>query len=152
MASNSTNNDRPRLIPRLAYQDADAAIGFLSDAFGLSETARFAPAGQIIHAELAMNGETIIAVSSISHGVQSPKTLGGNTTHLFCYVDDVDSHCEQARNAGAQVLDEPTDQPWGERSYDVLDIEGYLWTFRKHVEHVSLDELATKLGYNCEQS
>jgi uncharacterized glyoxalase superfamily protein PhnB len=44
-------------------------------------------------------------------------------------VDDVDAHCARARAAGAIVLNEPEDQPYGTRTYRVLDPEGHRWIF-----------------------
>ena len=131
-------------MPRLAYEDPEAAIQFLCDAFGFTETGRFAPAGSIVHAEIGLNGETVFAVGAVSEHVQSPNTLGGNTCQLFCYVDDVDAHCKRARSCGARIIAEPRDQFWGDRSYDALDIEGHRWTFRRVVRNVPLDELLEK--------
>ena len=36
---------------------------------------------------------------------------------------------EQAEQRGASVLSTPKDQPWGVRSYAVLDPEGHQWEF-----------------------
>ncbi|MGH8987300.1 MAG: VOC family protein [Acidimicrobiales bacterium] len=45
-------------------------------------------------------------------------------------VDDVDAHFERTEGQGASVLTAPTDQPWGVRSYAVLDPgEGHQWEF-----------------------
>jgi uncharacterized glyoxalase superfamily protein PhnB len=44
-------------------------------------------------------------------------------------VDDVDAHFERAKHQGAAVLAAPKDQPWGVRSYAVLDPEGHQWEF-----------------------
>ncbi len=38
-----------RLMPRLAYMDAPAAIEFLCRAFGFEETGRFAPGGKVVY-------------------------------------------------------------------------------------------------------
>ena len=43
-------------------------------------------------------------------------------------VDDVDHHYEQARAAGATILREPEDLPFG-RLYSVADLEGHRWMF-----------------------
>jgi uncharacterized glyoxalase superfamily protein PhnB len=131
-------------MPRLAYQDPEAGLRFLCDAFGFTETARFAHAGSIVHAEIALNGETVFAVGPVSEHVHSPQTLGGNTVQLFCYVDDVDAHCEQSRSHGASITAEPSDQFWGDRSYDALDCAGYRWTFRRIVKEVPLDDLLAR--------
>jgi uncharacterized glyoxalase superfamily protein PhnB len=48
---------------------------------------------------------------------------------LYVYVDDVDAHCELARVAGAVIVEEPADQPYGERRYRARDPEGHSWYF-----------------------
>ena len=63
-----------------------------------------------------------------------------------CDVDDVDAHCQAARQRGAVVVSEPADQPWGDRTWTGRDEEGFLWTFRKKVQDVSLDELHARLS------
>lgn len=136
-----------RLIPRLAYEDPSAAIAFLCRAFGFEETSRFAPGGKVIYSEIAQGSEVIFAVGSAHDGVQSPQALGGLSIELFCYVDDVDAHYLRATSAGATILSPPEDKFWGDRSYAVLDCEGYRWTFRKVVKDVSLpDSKPTRAG------
>jgi lactoylglutathione lyase len=43
---------------------------------------------------------------------------------MFVYVDDLEGTVETLRSRGAPVLQEPTDQPWGERTAYVTDPEG----------------------------
>jgi lactoylglutathione lyase len=45
---------------------------------------------------------------------------------LFVYVEDVDVMTASLRDAGAGVLREPADMPWGERVGFVADPEGDL--------------------------
>lgn len=51
-------------------------------------------------------------------------------------VTDVDAHCAHARASGAQILDEPTTYPYGERQYSAADLGGHVWTFSESVEDV----------------
>jgi uncharacterized glyoxalase superfamily protein PhnB len=44
-------------------------------------------------------------------------------------VDDVDKHFQRAREAGATILADPQDQPYGERVYRVEDLDGHRWMF-----------------------
>jgi lactoylglutathione lyase len=44
----------------------------------------------------------------------------------WVYVDDVDASLEALRAAGAEVVGEPVDQPWGERVAQVRDPSGTL--------------------------
>jgi len=63
---------------------------------------------------------------------ESPQTLAGvepgpgPRNELFVYVEDVDATVAALDDAGATVLREPTDMPWGERVGYVADPEGNL--------------------------
>lgn len=60
---------------------------------------------------------------------RNPKHLGRSTQSLYVYVDDVDAHCARARAAGAEILEEPSDQPYGDRRHGARDPEGHRWYF-----------------------
>ena len=45
---------------------------------------------------------------------------------LWVYTEDCDAAVEQLRAAGVKIVEEPTDQPWGERVARVLDPDGNL--------------------------
>ena len=60
---------------------------------------------------------------------RNPKNLGQITSSLYIYVDDVDAHCARAREAGAEIIEEPGDQPYGDRRYGACDPEGHHWYF-----------------------
>lgn len=47
---------------------------------------------------------------------------------VLVYVDDVASHCERAKQAGAHILSEPEGGFPGPR-YRVEDVEGHRWMF-----------------------
>lgn len=116
------------VTPYLLYEDAEAALGFLSRAFGFEETRRNSlPDGQVSHAEMSYRGGEIHLGQPSQPS--SPRSYGGTTVLLYVYVDDVDAHCEQARAAGAEIVDEPADQPYGERRYHCRDLEGHSWYF-----------------------
>ena len=51
-------------------------------------------------------------------------------------VDDADRHHEQAKRSGAQILQQPTDYPYGERQYSALDLAGHHWTFSESIADV----------------
>ena len=129
-----------RLMPRLAYVDAPAAIAFLRDAFGFEETSRFAPRGRLVYSEMALDGETLFAVTSEAEDAANGAVSRATGIDLFCSVDDVDRHYERAKGAGARIVSEPADKFWGDRSYSARDREGYQWTFRKIVKAVALPD------------
>lgn len=71
---------------------------------------------------------------------RNPSHLGGVTCLIYVYVDHVDAHYAIAKAAGAVVEQELADQPYGDRTYAVLDPEGHSWTFAQHVRDVPFGE------------
>ena len=121
------------ITPYLLYEDAATALAFLTSAFGFEETRRsLSPDGQVSHAEMRYRGGEIhLGQPDTPSG---PRRYGGTTVLLYVYVDDVDTHCQHARAAGAEVIDEPADQPYGERRYHCLDPEGHSWYFAQPLD------------------
>jgi uncharacterized glyoxalase superfamily protein PhnB len=120
------------VIPYLLYEDAARALDFLSGAFGFQETFRSEDGDRIAHAEMTL-GEGRIMLGQPGEGFTSPKDRGVGTVLVYAYVDDVDAHCEQARRAGAEIVEEPSDQEYGERVYHARDSEGHDWYFGQPV-------------------
>jgi len=116
------------ITPYLLYEDAGEALSFLSRAFGFEETRRNTSSeGQVSHAEMRFHGSEIHLGQPPRPS--SPRSFGGTTVLLYVYVDNVDEHCAQARAAGAEIVDEPADQDYGERRYHCRDLEGHSWYF-----------------------
>jgi uncharacterized glyoxalase superfamily protein PhnB len=65
---------------------------------------------------------------------------------VYVYVDDVDAHCETAKAAGAEILEPPADQPFGDRIYLARDLEGHEWYFAQHLRDVDVEDLARRMG------
>lgn len=126
----------PRITPYLLYEDVAAALDWLSRAFGFRERLRFAAEdGTVNHAEMEL-ADGVIMMGDPGPEYRSPKRLGQGTQQVHVYVDDVDAHFERARAAGATIVAEPTDQPYGDRRYDAEDLEGHRWSFAQHVRDV----------------
>jgi len=116
------------ITPYLLYEDAAPALDFLSHAFGFEETNRMtSPDGRVGHAEMRFGGGEIHLGQP--EQPRSPRTYGGTSVLLYVYVGDVDEHCARSRAAGAEVVDEPADQEYGERRYHCRDPEGHSWYF-----------------------
>ena len=129
----------PRITPYLLYHDVEVALRFLAEAFGVGERMRLPGAdGRIMHAEMSC-ADGVVMMRNPGAGYRNPKEVGETTQMLYVYVDDVDAHCQQARAAGAPILQEPEDQFYGDRNYRTEDSEGHQWTFAQHVRDVSLD-------------
>lgn len=133
-----------RIVPYLNYSDPNAVIDFLINAFGFEQGLRLdMPDGSVGHCELRHGGETFMLSSEFEEGgLRSPKSLGGVHGSVMVYVDDLDAHYEHAKAAGAEIVQEPADQFYGDRTYRALDPEGVGWDFHQHVRDVSPEEMA----------
>jgi MerR family transcriptional regulator, thiopeptide resistance regulator len=122
-----------RRIGILVYRDLAAVFEHLIRVFGLGpgELDR-TPDGTAVHAEIeAGDGVLWLHAEAPEFGLASPRTAGVATAMVAVMVDDVDAHHERAVAQGADVLEAPTDQPYGYREYTARDIEGGLWSFMK---------------------
>jgi len=127
----------PQCCPVIFYEDLAAAVTFLREAFGLGE--RFvarAKDGSIEHAQLTYRGAVVmLSPAKAPHALRpcaTPRETGKLQGCVYLFVDDVDQHLQQARRAGAEIIMEPTDMPYGDRVYGALDREGQFWAFATH--------------------
>ena len=119
------------LYPGLCYENPANAIEWLCRAFGFRK--RFAAtdeSGTIVHAELTFDTAVImLGPPQPDQGRVSPKHLNGVPVVLSLRVEDPDAHFARAKAAGAVVVRELQDEPYGSRGYMVKDPEGHLWYF-----------------------
>lgn len=140
MAANPPAN-MPRITPYLLYEDVAGALDWLSRTFGLKERMRLAgPDGRPVHAEMEL-AEGVVMMGCPGPDYRSPKRLGGSTSNLYVYVDDVDEHFRHAKRSGAKILEEPADQFYGDRRYGAEDPEGHIWFFATHVRDVAPQDM-----------
>ncbi len=52
----------------------------------------------------------------------------------YVYVEDADALCERFRQAGAQIVRELEDMPYGLRDFDVRDPDGHLIAFGQDLD------------------
>ncbi len=142
-----------RIVPYLNYADPKAAIAFLCRAFGFEQGLIFeAPDGSVGHCELLLGGETLMLAGEFAEGgLSSPRSLGGVHASVLVYVDDVDAHYEHAKSAGAQIVQEPAEQFYGDRTYRALDPEGVGWDFHQPTREVTPAEMAAAAAAMAEE-
>src|ERR1700689_5330489 len=96
-----------RITPYLLYEDVGASLSFLSTTFGLVEQVRMtSPDGSVNHAEMSLEGG-IVMMGCPGPEYRGPKKLGHATQLVYAYVDDLDAHSAQAREAGGTTLAHP---------------------------------------------
>ena len=126
----------PRIRPHLIYDDLGRAIEWLTRTFGFRErrAARQTSRDGIIERTQMEVEDSLITLGLPSIHGGSPSQ--GVSTMLYVYVDNVDEHFRKSKAAGANIVIELDDRPWGDRSYQVADVEGHLWAFAQRIEDV----------------
>jgi catechol 2,3-dioxygenase-like lactoylglutathione lyase family enzyme len=113
--------------------DPEDAVAFYRDALGLE-----------VRNDVARDGFRWITVGARSQpgvGIVLTNYLNGSPADgeavaalvakgalngVHFHTDDLDAAFEQVRSAGAEIVQEPTEQPWGTRDFAVRDPSGNL--------------------------
>lgn len=134
--------NRPKgLSSAVSYIDPKAAFRWLEVAFGFEPLMVLLDAEEnLAHSEMSYGTSVVMIGNEWSEHHKSPKSLGGRNTQTvhvqLARGEDIDAHCERARKAGAEILQEPDTQFYGDRTYRARDPEGHIWTFGVTVEDV----------------
>ena len=124
-----------RITPYLFYEDAEAAVDFLTRAFGFEEHLREIGGAGGLHVELRLDGAPVM-LGQATWDYRNPRNSDNATAMVHAYIDDLETHRERARAAGAEIVNELVEQPNGDRRYDARDPEGHMWSFAEPGEQV----------------
>ena len=132
---------RPLIIPCLRYEDAAAAIEFLSSAFSFKKHAVYADPQNpavIHHAQLVL-GEAMVMLSSAHRAAsmekyrwKTAKEAGGVTVCIAVSLEEsaIEEHYQKAKAGGAEIVTElHANEGYPGRSYNARDLEGNNWDF-----------------------
>jgi uncharacterized glyoxalase superfamily protein PhnB len=121
------------ITPYLLYEDGAAAIEFVTRAFGFREVDRTTGGAGGLHAELELEpGGGRIYLGQPPGDFRNPAEVG-RTSSLYVLVDDVDAHHDRAKAAGARIIEELNDLPFGHRRYGCVDPQGHEWFFAQPI-------------------
>ena len=108
----------PNAFPFTRFADADAALEWLSRAFGFEEVETVRDdEGAIQHAEVSL-GPGIVMFGP-----------GDPASQVYVAVEDADAHYQRAKAAGAEIVREIEDTFYGSREYTARDPDGHVWSF-----------------------
>jgi len=113
----------------LVYDDTAAAHDYIVRVFGLTPGQPPADAAERDVYREVRAGDQVIGLHPSAEGFRSPGVLGAVTGMTVISVDDADAHYARSVAAGAEIVEEPIDQPYGIREYGARDPEGQLWYF-----------------------
>lgn len=142
------------VTPSLVVTPCADAIEFYKTAFGAEEIEprMTGPDGLVGHAEIRIAGSVVMLGDEWPEGpTRSPTSLGGSTSALFIYTDDVDALWKRAIDAGAEVVFPLENQFYGDRGGRVRDPFGHTWGLGQHIEDVSDEEMERRMAAFYEQ-
>ena len=82
--------DTPYVSPYLLVDDVDEQVDWVIDVLGFADQGRMkGPDGKTMHSAVRA-GDGLVMMGSPGKTYQTPKQLGGTTSMIYVYVDDVD--------------------------------------------------------------
>jgi catechol 2,3-dioxygenase-like lactoylglutathione lyase family enzyme len=113
--------------------DPDLALAFYRDTLGLelrNDVAkgdfRWITVGAASQPGVAIVLTNYLNGSPADNDALAALIAKGALNGVHFHADDLDASFEKVRAAGAEIVQEPTDQPWGTRDFAVRDPSGNL--------------------------
>jgi len=117
----------------LQVNDPDSALEFYRDALGLDvrndvakESLRWITVGAPGQPDVELVLTNFLNGSPADAETMAALVAKGAMNGVHFHADDLDATFAQLRDAGAEIVQEPTDQPWGVRDGAVRDPSGNL--------------------------
>jgi len=131
--SDTTTTNAPTVWPALRYKDAEAALRFLTDAFGFEEALVVrggkGDARAIHHAEMKWPLGGGVMFGSTGASEEGHEIFPEGPVSIYVVTDEPDALLERATKAGADITLGIKDEDYGSRGFTARDPEGNLWTF-----------------------
>jgi uncharacterized glyoxalase superfamily protein PhnB len=74
------------------------------------------------------------------------KCENSSNWQALIYVDDVELLCQSVIENGWSILSGPEDQPWGGRTFKMVDLNGVRLTFAQMIESPSIEEIQRRIN------
>ncbi|HXB15736.1 MAG TPA: VOC family protein [Solirubrobacteraceae bacterium] len=123
------------VIPELVYVDVEAAVAWLSEAFGFEIRWQ---AGD--HRAQLWAGEGAVVVRDEPPDLEPGEPVPGSCASVLVRVEDAAAMRTAALAAGARLVRDLQDHPYGERQVTFADLGGHRWTFTQSIADVAPEE------------
>jgi uncharacterized glyoxalase superfamily protein PhnB len=123
------------LVPYLFYSDIEAMIAWYHRVFGFVDKQRWRrPDGTVHNAEMTVGDTQLWMDGGPNSGRHKLTDADGNPVSLWVGVwledpEAVDAMYNHIVSEGVEPVDQPGDRPFGIRTFNVKDPEGYTWGF-----------------------
>ncbi|MDT8342560.1 MAG: VOC family protein [Longimicrobiales bacterium] len=129
----SNTRNRPETLrlrgiaPSLTVDDLAASLRWYCDVLGFHRKQLWEDDGRTLGAELVAGSQSLLL--SQDDGARGRDRVKGVGMRLYLETtQNVDDLAERVRAAGGTLETEPEDRPWGARTFDLVDPDGFLLT------------------------
>jgi uncharacterized glyoxalase superfamily protein PhnB len=111
--------------PSLTVGDLERSIKFYNEALGFTLGEQFKNDAGVVQGAMVKAGACQIGLSQ-DDWAKGRDRQRGVAIRIWCTTEqDIDKLAARAKERGAVLTEEPTDQPWGGRSFSVDDPDGF---------------------------
>lgn len=115
----------------LFVEDLAAAREFYQRVFGLPQVFEDDNSVVFRFGETLVNLLETAAAPELIEPARVADLAAGSRFQLTLQVEDVDRVCEELAASGVELLNGPTDRPWGVRTASFRDPAGHIWEIAK---------------------
>lgn len=133
------------ITPHLVVRGAAQAAEWYKRALSAQERGQriAVPGGKFMSIELWFGDSAVMLADEFPEmQVLSPQSVGGTSTVLNIFTEDVDALWQQAVQAGAEVFHPLENAFWGDRHGQLIDPFGHRWGLAQHMRDVPPEEIA----------
>jgi len=123
------------VTPELVYEDVEAAVAWLCDAFGFAVRWQ---AGD--HRAQLWAADGAVVIRDRPPDVDAGAPVPGANAAVLVRVEDAAAVQDRALAHGARRVRELSDHPYGERQVTFEDLGGHRWTFSQTIADVAPEE------------
>ncbi len=132
------------IVPALAVASIEKSVEFYAEVLGFDvEFTLPGDDGTLVHASVK-RGDSAVMFGKLDRSNPHDQGELGRGVALFATVadsEDIDAYFQLVKDAGATIVQEPTDQFWGHRDWIIADPDGYLLWIGKETRSVSAAEM-----------
>ncbi len=115
------------IAPGITVNDLQASLSWYCDVVGFTIAEKFEHEGEVRGAAL-VGGVARLMLSQDDWAKGRDRVKGQGLRLYLSTTQDVDDVAAAIKSRGGELASEPADMPWGARTFDLVDPDGFLLT------------------------